>query len=77
MAVAFSPDGRLALSGGRDAKVRVWNLETGRATHVLAGHGKAVWAVAFTPDGRTGLSGGGDEVVKLWDLATGKPVETP
>lgn len=77
-AVALTPEGRHAISGGDDTMVRVWTLgdlakgETpGR---ILTGHGWWVRAVATTPDGRYVLSGAWDKTLLLWDLTTGQIV---
>ena len=70
--VAWSPDGRRALSGADDKTVRRWDVETGRCTRVLAGHIGIVFSVAWSPDGRRALSGAGDKTVRLWDVETGR-----
>ena len=70
-AVAFSPDGRLIVSGSYDGTVRVWDAATGGERRVLQGHSDSVHAVAFSPDGRLIVSGSGDETVRVWDAATG------
>jgi DNA-binding beta-propeller fold protein YncE len=36
--VAFSPDGALLASAGRNGEARIWDVETGEATAVLTGH---------------------------------------
>lgn len=69
--VAFSPDGRLALTGSWDLTARLWDLKTGEVLHVLAGHSGRVTGVAFFPDGREGVSAGGAKLC-IWDLKTGK-----
>jgi WD40 repeat protein len=83
--VAFSPDGRLAYStsggflrggweDGRDAAIRVWDVETGREVRRLEGHRGIVRSMAVSPDGRRVLSGGRDGAVILWDAATGAEI---
>ena len=76
--VAFSPDGRSALSGSRDKTLKLWNLDTGKEIRTLAGHTTEVYSCAISPDGRSALSGGDGDLgeLKLWDLATGKEIRT-
>lgn len=84
--VAFSPDGRRALSGGEDWTLRLWDLESGQELRRFQGHTNHILSVAVSPDGRYGLSGSGveerdgkghpgtDNTVRLWDLETGQEV---
>jgi WD40 repeat protein len=74
--VAFSPDGRRALSGSYDNTLKLWDLETGLVLRTLQGHTSGVRAVAFSPDGRRALSGSDDYTLKLWDLETGLVLRT-
>jgi WD40 repeat protein len=71
--VAFSPDGRLLVSGGgaADQSVKLWDWRAGREIHAGKGHLGKVWAVAFSPDGKRIASGGYDGSVRIWDGLTG------
>jgi WD40 repeat protein len=82
--VAFSPDGRRALSCGAgkveggignlrivptDCTVRLWDLESGDELACFKGdHPQAVSAVAFSPGGRRALSGDVSGLIRLWAL---------
>lgn len=57
--LAFSPDGKKALSGGQDAMMRLWDLESGQELRRFKGHTDPINGVAFSPDGRAALSGSG------------------
>jgi WD40 repeat protein len=73
-AVAFSPDGRLALTLSGDGTVKLWEVATGRELRTLAGH--SVTSVAFSPNGRLALTGSRDGTATLWEVATGRELRT-
>ncbi|MEV6193247.1 WD40 repeat domain-containing protein [Streptomyces sp. NPDC051920] len=69
--VAFSPDGRLLVSGAGDRTVILRDVTDPAhpaPVAVLTGHRGAVNALAFRPDGRLLASGAGDWTVVLWDV---------
>lgn len=68
VALALSPDGRLALSGDQSGTVTLWDARGGRALRTLGSHRRSAESVAFSPDGTLALSGGEDSAVLLWDL---------
>jgi RNA polymerase sigma factor (sigma-70 family) len=77
MVVAFSADGRRALSGGvcygdRDPTVRLWDVATGKELRKLEGHTEGVYSLDFLPGGKKAVSGGADGTIRIWDLETGK-----
>jgi WD40 repeat protein/serine/threonine protein kinase len=70
-AVALSPDGRLALTAGKDGMARLWEPTTGKPLGSPLRHGDPTGVVAFSPDSRLALTGG-RKGGRLWELATGK-----
>jgi small GTP-binding protein len=73
-AVAFSPDGRRALSGSGDGSLRLWQLEPAGSIRLLAGHRGAVFSVVWGSDGRHARSESADDTVRLWDTESGRCV---
>jgi RNA polymerase sigma factor (sigma-70 family) len=66
--LAFSPDGRVLVSGSSEA-IRLWNVATGQELLRRSGHGVNVSSLSFAPDGRTLASGLRDTTVLVWALA--------
>lgn len=70
-AVAFSPDGRQALTSvGATDQAKLWDVATGQLLRTFSGHPSYVWSVAFSPDGSKILTACAYQV-NLWDAATG------
>jgi WD40 repeat protein/chitodextrinase len=70
--VAFSPDGKMALSGSSDNTIKLWDVETQQEIRNFKGHNDKVYAVRFFTDGNTIVSGSGDKTVRLWNITTGE-----
>jgi len=63
--VAFSPDGKLIVSGSWDKTVRLWNT-TGKPIGQPFHINSYVTSVAFSPNGKLIVSGSWDKTVRLW-----------
>jgi WD40 repeat protein len=74
--VAFSPDGRYALSGSWDNTLKLWEVSSGREIRTFQGHSSGVSSIAFSPDGRYALSGSKDNTLKLWEVSSGREIRT-
>lgn len=73
--LAFSSDGHILASAGKDNTIRLWNAHTHRPLgKPLIGHTSAVSSIAFSADGHTLASGGADNTIRLWDVRTQKPL---
>ncbi|KAI8812784.1 hypothetical protein BJ742DRAFT_552999 [Cladochytrium replicatum] len=72
--VAFGEDGWFVVSGGKDAKVIVWDAKSGVVVRVIEGHTGEVTAVAMSGHfrGKKIISSSGDGTVRKWSLATGE-----
>ena len=77
VAVAFSPDGKVALTASADNTARLWDAATGKPIGTPLAHKGVVWAVAFSPDGKVVLTGSEDNTARLWDAATGRSIGSP
>jgi WD40 repeat protein len=75
--VAYSPDGAIVISGGRDGFARRWDASTGKDLGRPLPHQGQIKAIAFSPDARLIATGGDDKLVRLWDAATSEPIGTP
>jgi WD40 repeat protein/serine/threonine protein kinase len=73
--VAISPEGTVALIGGGQKHLDLWDLNSGERQE-LAGHTDRTTAVAISAGGRWGLSGSTDRTARLWDLAEHRCVST-
>ena len=58
MTAELSGDGALLATGGRDNKVRLWDVATEKLHQTLSGHIGPIQALAFSPDGTLLVSSG-------------------
>ena len=77
--LAFSPDGRLLLTGSKDGQARLWDWGAGTLACPPFKHRDEVHAVAMTADGRYILTAGRVQAgaLHIWERTTGKLVAPP
>lgn len=71
--VAFSPDGRMLVTGSADDTAK-WEVTSGREIATLKGHEGGVYSVAFSLDGRSVATVSADKTLRLWELPGGKEI---
>ncbi len=69
--LAFSPDGRLALSAD-GGTVRIWDLATGKEVRRLGERSGDAAVAVWSPDGRRVAAGGTARRIRIWDAKTGE-----
>ncbi|MGE5193408.1 MAG: WD40 repeat domain-containing protein [Deltaproteobacteria bacterium] len=76
LAVGFSPDGTVLVTGSRDHTIKLWGARTGHLDRTLSEHAGDVYAVVFSPKGDWLASSSKDTSIKFWDAQTGKLLRT-
>ena len=73
--MAFTPDGKYAISGHGDNTLRLWDLNSGQLIHTFGFEEKGEGVVAISPDGQMAISSSKfDNTLTLWDIQAGKPI---
>lgn len=68
--MAFSPNGRLLVTGSQDQTVKLWDTRTGFLLRTFIAQGGDIASVVFSPDGRSVISAD-QKSITFWDVTTG------
>jgi WD40 repeat protein len=74
LAMAFSPDGKVLATSGRDLTIRLWNLSQGSQQAILK-TGIAASYISFGADGSILLAANANEI-QYWNISSGKKTRT-
>ena len=69
--LAFSPCGKLLVSGSDDGTVNLWDVQTGGIIKTFHDHSSSVSSVSVSSDLAIVASGSWDGTIHLWDISTG------
>jgi WD40 repeat protein len=69
LSIAYSPDGRLLLSGGFDQQVLVWSTHNGHLLYAFPNRVTKTISIAFHPSGELLATADDDFAVRLWRIA--------
>jgi WD40 repeat protein len=70
-ALAYSPDEKYLLSGGRDAVLKIWDAQNGyAAAQTINAHLYHINSIKYNPTGTLFATVSMDKTIKLWDAKT-------
>jgi len=81
--IVFSPDSKTVATADTRAslssfaaRIRLWEVASGKLLATLSGHDNGIQSMAFSPDGQFLVSGAAGGTTKIWDVAARKSIAT-
>jgi len=70
-AVRYHPQGKLILTGGKDAHLNGWALEDSASPRFsIPAHNFSIYSIQFSPDHKLYATSSRDKTIKIWDAST-------
>ena len=66
----FSPDGKVLLTGGRDAHLNIWQVGKYEIIKSIPAHNWAIYDIAYSPNSKLFATASRDKTIKIWDSNT-------
>ena len=76
LALAFSPDEKILVTGGTTGEMALWDMEDGEMLRLYHEHSSKVSSFEFSPDGRYLASGAKDGLILIWEVNADVPGAT-
>lgn len=70
--LAFSPCGKMLITGHREHIAKLWNISTGKETIPLPAHTGRISSIVAPPGSNQTITGSADGSVCVWETKTGK-----
>ena len=73
---ALKAKGNIIASGGPDAVVRLWDVNSGKSITKLVGHTDNIRDILISDDGQAVLTASSDQTIKVWSTSEGRCLHT-
>jgi WD40 repeat protein len=75
--LAYTPDGKQLISGGRDARLAFWDLANGyELINKIPAHNYAIYSIVFHPSKPIYATGSMDKTIRIWEIGKMRPIRT-
>lgn len=74
--MAFSPDGKYAVSKSDKTTLKLWDITAGKEVRTFKGHSQRILSVASSSDSRYLLASTNDNNLEFWDITVGQKIRT-
>ena len=76
-ALAYTPNGKQLISGGRDARLAFWDLASGyELLYKIPAHNFAIYSIVFHPTKPIYATGSMDKTIRIWEVGKMRPLKT-